>query len=162
MTPRLYRNPRVIASDSESAIGSLDTVPVGTLPRNGFCCCPASELGVVLFAAGLMVRGVAILPSSKDAAFCWAVARGDSPVRPAITMVLQMPFNFCSSRFIIASVSSRGAAATVRFGHQRQNQSAQSHPAEHMEAIQRAKKRRLLIGQAGHHTVGLFRGVGGA
>ena len=55
-------------------MGSLDAVPVGTLPRNGFCCCPASELGVVLLAAGLMVRGVAMLPSSKDAVFCWATS----------------------------------------------------------------------------------------
>ena len=76
----------MIASESESAMGSLDTVPVGTLPKNGFCCCPASELGVVLLAAGLMVRGVAMLPNSKVAVFCWARAREASAA--AMTMLL--------------------------------------------------------------------------
>src|SRR5438309_1832443 len=81
-------------------MGSLDTVPVGTLPKNGFCCCPASELGVVLLAAGLMVRGVAMLPSSKDAVFCWAKAR--SGKIEAMTMMLQSVFDCCLNNFIVA------------------------------------------------------------
>src|SRR5260370_41016203 len=68
-----------MASCSERSIGVADTAPVGTLPRKGFCCCPARELGVLLLLAGLMVRGVAMLPNSNDDAACCAAATAGKP-----------------------------------------------------------------------------------
>src|SRR5215472_7139292 len=92
--------------------------PVGTLPRNGFCCCPARELGVVLLAAGLMVRGVAILPSSKELELCCATANLAGTASPAtMIMICTLLNSLLLSWFSMFRRRPRVAERLARQGH---------------------------------------------
>src|ERR1700682_390696 len=145
-----------MSSWSESSTGVADNVPVGTLPRKGFCCCPASVLGVVLLVAGLIVRGVAMLPSSNDDPACCAAAIAGKP-RPSKKAVMIR----CTVPLLVLLISMSSRLGAVKFlDKESQRQANKCEDRQQPETIKESQHGGVFSGQSGGQSVSLLRGIG--
>src|SRR5258708_28855592 len=156
ITPRLKCTPRSMASCSVRSTGVADNVPVGTLPRNGFCCCPASVLGVLLLVAGLIVRGDAMLPTSTDDSACCAAATADKPKLNNKVIMIR-----CTVKLLDWLISMSRCFDAVKFLDQESQRHADKRDdRQQSEAIQKSQHGGILCGQSGCQSISLLCGVG--